>query len=472
MKVEISRDNFIASIPKPVFEIAKILKTNGYKAYLVGGSVRDILLGKTPDDFDVATDAVPQTLLDLFPRSIEVGAKFGTIIVLASRLGLEDTTAEEEEFQITTFRKDAQYINGRWPETVSFSKTIDEDLARRDFTINALALDLEVLDPEETSDLPLIDLFNGIHDLGNGVIRAVGDPIERMKEDNLRALRACRLAAKLEFTIEEETFSAVTAASTTLDQISIERIREEFLKTLDAPTPSIGIELMRRSHILVKFMPELLEGVGMEQNEYHVHDVYAHALRTCDVAERSIRLIALLHDIGKSRTKNDGTFYGHDGVGALMAKEILTRMKFSKTEIEHVVKVIELHMFNYLEDWSDAAVRRFLRKVGNEEVLKDLFLLRIADAVANPKSEYDPENLKELENHIRKVQMEDNALHLKDLRINGNDIKELGVLHGPTIGKILDHLLEQVIENPDLNDPDKLRELVHVYISKQNEVSL
>lgn len=464
----ISKRKFSELVPKPVFDIAAVLKEHSYQAYLVGGSVRDILLGKEPHDFDIATDAVPDTLLDLFPKSIEVGAKFGTVIVLSSKKGLDDITGESEEYQVTMFRKDAEYINGRWPLSVTFSKTIEEDLARRDFTMNALAINLLAIEAaiHEGKDLDtdispyIIDLFGGIADLGNGIIKAVGNPYDRMAEDGLRSMRACRFAAQLEFTIEHETFNAIKAASTSIDQISMERIRDEFIKTLPTSKPSVGIELMRRANILEKFIPELLEGVGMEQNEFHVHDVYTHLLQSCDVADRRVRLAALLHDIGKSRTKDGPHFYGHEHVGAEMVKGIMTRMKFPNAEIDHVVKLVDLHMFYYLPEWSDSAIRRFLAKVGDDETLKDLFLLRIADAESNPKNGYIPDELKELERRIATIRQEEHALHIKDLKLNGNDIiQELHVTNGPDIGRILSELLERVLEDPSLNTHDRLIEI-------------
>ncbi len=462
MTSDILLTQFYSLVPQPVFDIAHILYENGYSAYLVGGSVRDILLGKIPHDFDIATDAIPEKLLFLFPRSIEVGAKFGTVIVLSSRLGLSDTTEQEEEYQVTTFRKDSQYVNGRWPEHVDFSKTIDEDLARRDFTINAIAVNLVPLldkNKEGNLDAYIVDPYKGREDLEKQVLKAVGDPIERMKEDGLRALRACRLAAKLEFRIEDETFDAIQKSASITAQLSMERVRDELIKTLEASSPSIGLDLMRRAGLLHFFIPELLEGVGMEQNEFHEHDVYTHLLRTCDIAPVEIRLAALLHDIGKSRTKDGGHFYGHEEVGALMVEEILQRLKFPNAIIVHITKLIRLHMFNYLPDWSDAAVRRFLQKVGDEKTLKDLFLLRIADAVANPKSAYDPQNLRDLELRIAKVVEEDNALHIKDLKVNGDDIRKMGVPTGPKIGEILELLLDKVIEDPSLNNRDSLLQL-------------
>lgn len=472
--IEISK--FLDEIPNAVWDITEILKSNNYKSYLVGGSVRDILIGLKPKDFDISTDAIPDTLIDLFPKSIEVGAKFGTVIVLSSPNGLNDNELEQEEYQITTFRKDIEYINGRWPSKVEFSKTIEEDLSRRDFTINAIAIDLiKILKLKDNKNVNeytlndfLIDPFAGLSDINNNIIKSVGNPIDRLKEDNLRAMRGCRLACSLDFKIDDDTFASIKAVSNEIHQISKERIRDEFLKILNSKKPSIGIELLRRSGLLDQFIPELLEGVGMEQNKYHTYDLYTHLIRTCDIAERDIRLAALFHDIGKSRTKNGEHFYGHEEVGAIMAENIMKRLKFSNNEIKHIVKLIRLHMFNYSENWSDSAVRRFIKKVGDNKTLKDLFALRIADSVSNPKSEYNAEELKEIERRIIKINQEDNALNYKDLKINGVDIINLGVSSGPNIGKILEYLLEKVIDQPDLNEKYKLIEISKKFIKKNN----
>jgi tRNA nucleotidyltransferase (CCA-adding enzyme) len=471
---KVSVQDFIAKTPKAVFDISDVLTNAGHQSFLVGGSIRDILLGLTPRDFDLATDATPDELIHLFPRSLEVGAKFGTVIVLASANGLGELSEEEEQYHVTTFRKDAKYVNNRWPESVEFSKTIEEDLSRRDFTINALALDMKKLQAyiDEKKDVSIditqfvVDLFNGLQDLTDGIIRGVGDPKERILEDNQRVMRGCRLASQLTFTIEPETFAAISASASTITNMSMERIREDFVRILETATPSIGIELLRRSGILKEIIPELLEGVGVEQNEYHVDDVYNHLLRSCDVAPQRIRLAALLHDIGKPRTKQGPHFYTHDEVGAKMVEEIMTRMKFSKAETDHTAKLVRLHMFYYQSDWSDSAVRRFLAKVGDDETLQDLFMLRIAESTANPKNDYDPKLIQELEERIVKIRLAENALSVKDLNIHGEDIMALGLSQGPKVGEILNQLLEKVLDDPTLNDKETLGRLAKELIKE------
>ena len=324
------------TIPKYVQKVARILSKEGYDVYLVGGAIRDIVMGKTPHDFDLATNALPDEMLELFPKAVSTGAKFGTVIALVA-----DVQGENKEVEVTTFRSEAEYIDGRWPSKVEFVNDLDKDLGRRDFTINAMALDLssDLLDGQEVErEWDIHDPFSGITDINMKLIRAVGTPIERFKEDGLRAFKACRLASQLDFEIEEETFSAIKESLPVAKQVSMERVRDEFMKLLlNSPKPSKGIELMRVSGLLNIFLPELLEGYGVEQKLFHAHDVYTHSIRTCDFAEDSVKLAALLHDIAKPRTDmGNGHFYGHDVVGVEMVETIMKRLKFSKSDIESI----------------------------------------------------------------------------------------------------------------------------------------
>ena len=375
-------------MPNYVQKVGRILLKEGYECYLVGGAVRDIVLDKKPHDYDLATDALPDEMLNMFPKSVSTGAKFGTIIVL-----VQDEHGETYEVEVTTFRSEAEYIDGRWPSSVKFVDDIDKDLGRRDFTFNAMAIDLSQVDLDdgkEEKEVEIYDPFDGIGDIKKKTVRAVGTAIERFKEDGLRSFKACRMASQLGFTIESETFEAISKSLSVAASVSMERIRDEFMKMLlNSPKPSIGINLMRESGLLSIFMPELSEGYGVEQKLYHAHDVYTHSLKTCDVAEDSVKLAALLHDIAKPRTDmGNGHFYGHDRMGADMAGEIMKRMKFPNSEIERVKKLIVNHMFYYphieegmsdeqkenieLHEWSDSAVRRFIQRVG-EENIDDLF---------------------------------------------------------------------------------------------------
>lgn len=449
-----------------------MLTKEGYEVYLVGGALRDIVMGKVPHDYDLATNALPDEMLEIFPKSVSTGARFGTILAL-----VPDSNGENMQVEVTTFRSESDYVDGRWPSKVEFVSDIDMDLGRRDFTINAMAMDLSSanFDVEGDQEWDIHDPFGGIADINSKLVRAVGTPIERFKEDGLRAFKACRLASQLDFEIEEETFKAIKQAIPVAKKVSMERIRDEFMKLLlNSPKPSKGIELMRESGLLNIFLPELLEGYGVEQKLYHADDVYWHSLKTCDLAPDSVKLAALLHDIAKPRTDmGNGHFYGHDSVGADMVGDILKRMKFSKSEIERVKLLIRNHMFYYphvegevekesmekliLTQWSDSAVRRFLKRVGEENV-DDLFKLRIADASSNPKTAFKPEEITELQKHISKVLQEDMALKITDLEIDGEDLKALGVEPGAKMGEILRKLLDMVIEDPLLNTKEKLLE--------------
>ena len=464
-----------AKIPDYVQKTAKMLVDEGFEAYLVGGAVKDIVLGNDPHDYDLATDALPDEMINIFPKSVAVGAQFGTILSLTP-----DSKGEIHEVEVTTFRSEEEYVDGRWPSSVEFVVEIDKDLGRRDFTFNAMAIDLSPLDLTgniEEQVVEIYDPFNGLTDLNMKLVRAVGTPIERFKEDGLRAMRACRLASQLEFDIEEETFEAIKKSIPVVEMVSMERIRDEFMKLLlKSPKPSKGINLLKDTGILSLFLPELVSTVGVEQKLFHKYDVYEHSLRTCDIAEDSVKLVALLHDIGKVDTDTkDGHFYGHDTLGANMVEDIMKRLKFPNQEIEKAKKLVQNHMFYYphiteemdedqvenlkLNEWTDAAVRRFLKRVG-EENIEDLFRLRLADAMSNPSSEYDPQEIADLQAHISKVLQQDMALKVSDLKITGNDLAEIGIEKGPQMGQILNNLLDIVIEDPLKNKKNILLEEV------------
>lgn len=461
------------TIPDYVQKVAKALVEEGFECYLVGGAIKDMVLGNKPHDYDLATDALPDEMINIFPKSVATGAKFGTILALTP-----DSKGEIHEVEVTTFRSEAGYVDGRWPSEVEFVVEIDKDLGRRDFTFNAMAIDLSVANLDgsiQEQILGVYDPFNGLTDLNLKVVRAVGTPIERFKEDGLRAMRACRLASQLEFEIEEETLEAIKKSIPVVEMVSMERIRDEFMKLLlNSPKPSKGINLLKDTGLLEIFLPELLDTVGVEQKLFHKYDVYEHSLRTCDIAEDSVKLVALLHDLGKLHTDTkDGHFYGHDSVGAEIAGNVMERLKFPKEEIEKAKKLIENHMFYYphitedmeesekervkLNEWSDAAVRRFLRRVG-EENIDDLFRLRLADAMSNPSSEYDPKEIAKLQAHISEVLQQDMALKISDLRITGDDLAEIGIERGPMMGQILEKLLDIVIEDPLRNKKEYLLE--------------
>lgn len=450
-----------------------MLGKEGFNCYIVGGAIRDLVMGKIPHDYDLATDALPDEMLNIFPKSVSIGAKFGTVMAL-----VQDSKGETHEVEVTTFRSESNYVDGRWPTSVKFVEDIDQDLGRRDFTFNAMAInlsDVELDGAEVEKEVEIYDPFNGLEDIKNKLVRAVGTPLERFKEDGLRGFKACRLAAQLGFEIDEETFNAIKESIPVASQVSMERIRDEFMKMLlNSPKPSVGIELMRQSGLLNIFMPELLEGVNVEQKYYHSDDVYWHSLRTCDSAEDSVKLAALLHDIGKPRTDmGNGHFYGHDSVGANMAEIIMKRMKFPQSEIKKVLLLIKNHMFYYpyvteemskedaqkieLREWTDSAVRRFIQRVGIDNI-DELFRLRMADAQSNAKTSFNPEEITILQSRISEVIHQDMALKITDLKVRGEDLVAIGVKEGPQLGSILRELLDMVIEDPMLNTKEKLLE--------------
>ncbi len=459
---------FKDKIPNYVFTVSTGLKNAGYGCYLVGGPVRDLLSEKTPDDFDLATDAKPEAIAEIFPRCVTTGAKFGTIIVLS-----DDEKGESHPVEVTTYRSEADYVDGRWPSKVEFTNDLYKDLGRRDFTVNAMAINLQAIG-DGLVDNDVVDLFDGRNDLKTRVIRAVGTPQERLLEDGLRGFRACRLASQLNFQIDLETFDAIKNTTSVAKNISIERIREEFTKMImRSPKPSYGINLMKDCGLLQIFLPELLEGVGVVQpSQYHVHDVYDHILSTVDAAEDSVKLAALFHDIGKPRCAEDGHFYKHDMVSSEMTREIMKRLKFPNSEIDRVSSLVRWHMFLYVKwregeattNWTDAAIRRLIKNVGGEEYIDDLFKLRIADAFGNPKSSFEPGEIRLLEARISEVRAKDMILTTKDLDISGEDIIALGVQKGPRVGEILAQLLEEVIDNPGLNNKDSLLKLTAQYL--------
>lgn len=481
-------EDFKKLIPEYVITIAEELQKNNFEAFLVGGSTRDILLGEIPDDYDVATNAEPEAVMQIFEKSIPTGAKFGTITVIIS-----DSNGENHDVQVTTYRSEADYVGGRWPSKVEFAKKIQDDLSRRDFTINAIALNLQEFDnPAWDVSGVLVDPFEGQKDLKERIIKAVGNPLERFTEDGLRSVRACRLASQLDFEIESNTFAAISQTLHITKLVSVERFRDELMKTLmNSPKPSKGLRLMKDCGILELFIPELLEGIGVVQPEFHSDDVFEHSIRTVDEAEDSVKLAALFHDIGKARKKTEDDkgihFYGHDVEGAKMTEEIMRRLKFSNAEIDRTVKLVRWHMFYYpsadwrkensLESlsekndlgWSDGAIRRLINNVGGEQNIDDLMKLRIADAAANPKNEFNPKELDALSERIAEVRAKEMALKVTDLDINGDDLKqELGI-EGADIGRVLHHLLELVIDDPILNRKDELIKLAREFLEvKQN----
>ena len=433
-------------VPGPILEVIRRLQDAGHRAYLVGGAVRELLRGLDTSDWDVATSAGPERVTPLFPRVVPTGLKHGTVTVLTAAGPCE----------VTTFRVERGYTDARHPDEVEFVDSVEADLARRDFTVNAIAWD-----PVAGR---LVDPFGGARDLERRLIRCVGDPLERFREDGLRPIRAARFAATLEFEVEEETLRALPETREQVARIAAERVREELRRMLAARAPSRGFEVLRRAGLLAVWLPELAECIAVTQNRYHAYDVYYHTLHTCDAAPAEkpvVRLAALFHDVGKPRTRaeredGEATFYNHQFVGARMTEEAMTRLRFSREEIERVVHLVREHMFDYRPEWSDAAVRRFVRNVGSEHVA-DLFDLRIADNLGNGTKQGFPHYLGELTARVEAVLARQEALTVRDLAVDGHDVmRVLGLPPGPRVGEVLDRILEDVLEEPRLNDRQRL----------------
>ena len=449
----------VSQVPRDVVDLCERLRSRGKRAWIVGGCVRDLMLGRVAADWDVATDARPKELLAIFPRAIPTGIEHGTVTVVQ----------RGHHYEVTTLRGDGTYSDGRRPDKVEFVDDITADLARRDFTVNAMAID-----PVEGQ---LIDPFDGGGDLQRLLLRAVGNPRERFSEDGLRVLRAARFVATLELDLDPETKDAIRPTLDTYRKVAMERVRDEWVKAMKARRPSRAFEVMRETGILEVTCPELMEGVGLGQNKYHAYDVWRHGLECMDAcaADPVLRVAALLHDVGKPRTRawsdktKDYTFYDHDRVGAEIADPIAARLRFSNDERQRIVALVRHHLFHYHE-WSDTAVRRWIRRVGPERVA-DLYVLNEADVRAKGKDcTEDLAALEALKAHVTRVLEEGAALSTRDLKINGHDLmKELGVRPGPIIGQMLEALLEAVIADPALNEREKLlekaRELVAVLTS-------
>lgn len=446
-------------IPVILQKMNNIFEKNGFKAYLVGGAVRDMFMNKEASDWDVATDATPEQVISAFKKVIPTGIAHGTVTV--HFMG--------EEIEVTTFRIEQGYSDGRHPDKVSYASDIEEDLSRRDFTMNAIAVSLK--------DGSIVDPFDGKTDIKNKVIRSVGNPLERFNEDGLRPIRAIRFASQLGFEIETNTLKAISNEKVLqkTSTISIERFRDELVKLLKSPKPSVGLKLLEDTNIMKLFLPELLEGRNCIQNDvrgYHVFDVLDHNFYSCDgapVHKVNVRLAALLHDIGKPASKvvrvtDEGeiyNFFSHEKYSETIARKLLTKLRFSNNEINNVCHLIENHMFHYEESWSDAAIRRFVVRVKPENI-EDLIDLRLADMYGkyNMPIQIKESNacdlLIQLQDRIKKIQEENSAFTLKSLAVSGKDLMEIGIPSGKLIGKILDSLLETVLDDPKQNSKDVL----------------
>lgn len=433
------------TIPLPL-SIQKMLtafRERGFEAFAVGGCVRDAILGRSPKDWDIATNAAPSEIQKIFSDTL-YNNRFGTVIV---RFG-------GQEIEATPYRKEQHYSDARHPDVIEFGATLKEDLSRRDFTMNAIATDgNELRDP-----------FHGQKDIEKKVIRAVGGPNERFSEDALRMLRAIRLAAELRFSIERKTKDAIKRDAHSIAAISAERIRDEFMKIVMADDSTSGLLLLAETGLLRVFLPELAEGLRESQNKHHIYSVFFHSvlsLQYCPSNDPMVRLAALFHDIGKPATKEgkgpDATFYKHDIVGAEIAEKVMRRLRFSNDDISKAVHLVRHHLFFYnVGEVSDSGVRRLIRRIGKENI-RDFFVIRIADRMGSGCQIEMPFKLQQLEKHMKEVQKD--PIDTRMLEIDGHDIMRLlTVKPGPKVGEILNALLEEILDDPKKNTREYLEQ--------------
>lgn len=447
-------------LPGRVKAIAGILRDGGFQCYLVGGAVRNLVMGSAPKDYDLATDALPEEVRKLFHRVIPTGIEHGTVTVLF----------KGEQFEVTTFRSETAYSDGRHPDAVRFEQEIHADLSRRDFTMNGMAVDVHSGE--------LYDPFDGRGDIRRGLVRAIGEPQERLREDGLRIMRALRFAAQLGFRIEEETFTALQGEVEALRPVAEERIREELVRMLEAAVPSEGLRPMYDCGAMRLVLPELADCPGTPQEGGTVADLLEHLLLTCDAvvpARSELRLAALLHDIGKPDTMEEGpegviSFHGHAERSAELSEGILTRLRFPTRTIRYVRRLISAHMIHYQQEWSDAAVRRFVHRVGPDAVW-DLIALQRADLQGKrqeSRSRKRRPGLEELEDRVREILDAESALSLRDLAVNGRDLQaEASIPAGPALGQVLDFLLETVLDDPGQNNRERLLEIARNFYEER-----
>jgi tRNA nucleotidyltransferase (CCA-adding enzyme) len=455
------------SVPKEVRELCEVLRAKGHEAYLVGGCVRDLMLGRRPKDWDIATNAKPEQIQTLFPETFYEN-DYGTVGVVTKS---EDPRLKVIE--ITPYRIEGKYSNARHPDEVRFSDTIDDDLDRRDFTINAIAYD--------PSSQRLIDKHDGLEDLKRKMIVAVGNPNERFSEDALRMLRAVRISAELDFAIEAKTAEGIAMNAPQLEKISRERVREELMRILMSPRPLQALYVAQKLGLLRYIIPELEEGIGCAQNQAHSFDVFEHLLRSLQHAADKewpleVRLAALLHDVGKPATrqwsdeKKDWTFYGHDVVSSRMAKKILGSLKFPKEIIEKVTTLVRWHMFFSDPDIVTlSAVRRLIARVGQENIT-ELVNLRVCDRIGTGRPKEHPFRLRKYMSMIDEAMRDPVSVGM--LKVDGKKIMEVGQESpGPRIGWTLHALLEEVLDDPLKNTAEYLERRA-IELSKLSEKEL
>lgn len=487
MKIEYSK------IPIFAQHVSQTLEDAGFSAYLVGGCVRDLLIGRIPEDYDITTSAKPEEIIKLFPKTVYENV-FGTVLVVdqsnldyedssenfGPRVGSPDTKfiakSSTSSVEVTPFRKEGKYTDRRHPDNVIFSDDINTDLSRRDFTVNALAYRIK--------NNELVDLYDGQKDLSKKLIRTVGNADERFNEDPLRLMRAVRFATQLGFAIEADTTAAIIKNADLLKHISVERIRDELVKIINSANPAAGIEMLRRFKLLPYIIPELLDGVGCLQGGAHKYDVYEHLLHALQHAADKkfsfhIRISALFHDIGKPATRRKGdkkefTFYGHEVVGAKMAKKIMQRLKFGNSDVDLVYKFVRYHMFfSDTEVITLSPVRRMIVNVGLDHIW-ELMQIRECDRVGMAKVEA-PYRLRKY--HAMIEQALRDPISVKQLKVNGEYLMHtLGMKPGPRMGNILLILLEEVIDDSAKNEieflENRIRELEKLTDIELKEMAL
>ncbi len=453
-------------LPLEVTDFIATVNAAGFECFAVGGSVRDVLLGRPTKTWDFTTNATPEEIQKIFPESF-YDNKFGTVGVK-----IKNGSGETQDiFEITTYRKEGKYSDARHPDEVSWAKTIEEDLARRELTISAIAVGfMKKTSFEKKSSYQIVDPYDGQGDLQRKIVRCVGNPDDRFTEDSLRMMRAIRIATQLGFTIEEKTFAAIKVNAAKIVDVSGERIRDELIKILSSDYPADGIRLLYGAGLLEYILPEVTAGVGISQKgTHHTDDVFDHsvkALQFCPNPNWVVRLATLLHDVGKPVTYQErngkATFYNHDAVGAHVAAQIAGRLHLSKEDREKLYMLVRFHMFSVSEFLTDAAIRRFIRRVGPENTT-DMLDIRTADRLGSgtPKTSWRHEEFKE-----RIIEVQKHIPSVNDLKVDGHDVmKVLGIKPGPKIGEILAKLFEEITEDPTKNERDyllkRIQDLAH-----------
>ncbi len=444
-------------LPKEVINIIKKFEKKSFEIYIVGGAVHDLIMKRPLYDWDFTTNATPEEMLKLFKNQDAYYTNdFGTV-------GVPSEIENERPYEITTFRTEHGYSDSRRPDKVEWGKTLEEDLKRRDFTINALALKRN---NKNANGYEIIDLFDGEKDLDKKLVRAVGDPNKRFSEDALRMMRAIRIATELGFTIEENTWQALKNNASLINKIAKERIKDELLKIFNSPHPYEGMVMFRNSGLMEEILPEMEKAFGVGQKSpgrHHVHDVWTHSLlslKNCKSDDPIVRFATFIHDVGKPPTRKvleNGvvTFYNHEMVSAKIARNIAKRFRFSKKQAEKFYRLVRYHQFTVDERQTDAAIRRFIKKVGLEYV-EDMLALRVGDRLGGGARETSW-RLEEFKKRLIEVQKQPFTVH--DLKISGGDVmKEMELKPGPKVGDVLDKLFEDVVEKIIPNEKEALIE--------------